>query len=64
MEQIYSWNPEKIFITNFNDAMPEDLYNNTLESYDWSNVSAVQNNEVRKMPLGMYSCLLYTSRCV
>lgn len=54
MEQIYSWNPEKIFITNFNDAMPEDLYNNTLESYDWSNVSAVQNNEVRKMPLGMY----------
>lgn len=54
MEQIYKWNPEKIFITNFNDAMPEDLYNNTLANYDWSNVSAVQNNEVRKMPLGMY----------
>lgn len=54
MEQIYSWNPEKIFITNFNDAMPEDLYNNTLSNYDWSTVSAAQNEEVRKMPLGMY----------
>ncbi|WP_294372969.1 ABC transporter substrate-binding protein [uncultured Clostridium sp.] len=54
MEQIYKWNPDKIFITNFNDAMPEDLYNNTLSNYDWSNVSAVQNKEVRKMPLGMY----------
>ena len=54
MEQIYKWNPEKIFITNFNDAMPEDLYNNELSNYDWSNVSAIQNNEVRKMPLGMY----------
>lgn len=54
MEQIYSWNPNKIFITNFNDAMPEDLYNNSLSNYDWSTVSAVQNKEVMKMPLGMY----------
>jgi iron complex transport system substrate-binding protein len=46
MEQIYSWNPEKIFITNFNDALPEDLYNNTLLNCDWS--------KVKKMPLGMY----------
>lgn len=54
MEQIYSWNPDKIFITNFNDAMPEDLYNNSLSNYDWSTVSAAQNKEVMKMPLGMY----------
>ncbi|MDR1971549.1 MAG: ABC transporter substrate-binding protein [Treponema sp.] len=54
MEQIYQWNPEKIFITNFNPGQPEDLYNNTIGNYDWSNVSAVKSREVRKMPLGMY----------
>jgi iron complex transport system substrate-binding protein len=54
MEQIYEWNPEKIFITNFNPGQPEDLYNNTIGNYDWSNVKAVQDREVRKMPLGMY----------
>ena len=36
MEQIYSWNPEIILMTNFNEYKPEDLYNNTVGSYDWS----------------------------
>ncbi len=54
MEQIYSWNPDIIFITNFNTYYPDDLYNNTVEGYDWSPVSAVQNERVYKMPLGMY----------
>ena len=36
IEQVYEWNPEKIFITNFNDALPEDIYNNTLCSADWA----------------------------
>ena len=54
MEQIYAWNPELIFITNFNTAKPDDLYNNTIGSYDWSEIDAVKNKQVYKMPLGMY----------
>lgn len=54
MEQVYSWNPEIIFISNFTKAMPEDLYNNTIGDYDWSNVQAVKNEQVYKMPLGAY----------
>ncbi len=54
MEQIYAWDPSLIFITNFTSAYPEDLYGNTIGSYDWSAVKAVQNQRVYKMPLGMY----------
>ena len=54
MEQVYDWNPDLIFITNFNEYYPEDLYNNTVEGYDWSPVAAVQNKNCYKMPLGMY----------
>ena len=34
MEQIYSWNPDMVFLTNFTSAQPEDLYNNTVGNYD------------------------------
>ena len=54
MEQVYDWDPDMIFITNFNTYYPDDLYNNTVEGYDWSPVSAVANHDVYKMPLGMY----------
>lgn len=54
MEQVYSWNPDLIFMTNFNTYYPDDLYNNTVEGYDWSAVKAVQDKRVYKMPLGMY----------
>ena len=54
MEQIYGWNPELIFVTNFTTAYPEDLYNNTVGTYDWSPVDAVINQRVFKTPLGMY----------
>lgn len=54
MEQVYAWNPDKIFITNFNDAIPEDLYDNTLCSADWSQLDAVKDQDVHKLPLGMY----------
>ena len=54
MEQVYSWNPDLIFMTNFNTFYPDDLYNNTVEGYDWSPVKAVQDKRVYKMPLGMY----------
>ena len=54
MEQIYEWNPDIIFITNFSACQPEDLYNNAIEGDDWSNVAAVKNQQVYKFPLGMY----------
>lgn len=54
MEQIYEWNPDMIFITNFSAVNPEDLINNTIEGDDWSNVKAVQDGKVYKFPLGMY----------
>ena len=54
MEQIYGWDPELIFITNFTTAGPEDLYGNTVGTYDWSGIAAVEQQRVYKMPLGMY----------
>ena len=54
MEQIYEWNPDIILITTFTETMPEDLYNNTIEGQDWSQVAAVQNGKVYKEPLGTY----------
>ncbi len=54
IEQIYSWNPDRIYITNFNDALPQDLYNNSLGGHDWSSVEAVKNQQVKKVPLGIY----------
>lgn len=54
MEQIYEWNPDMIFITNFSSVLPEDLYDNTIEGNDWSQVEAVRNKQVYKFPLGMY----------
>lgn len=54
MEQVYAWNPSLIFITNFNAASPDSLYNNEIGSYDWSGIKAVEDRRVYKMPLGMY----------
>lgn len=54
MEQVYSWNPDVILITNFTKAQPDDLYNNSIGANDWSGVKAVQDKRVYKMPLGMY----------
>jgi iron complex transport system substrate-binding protein len=54
MEQIYAWNPDLIFMTNFNTYYPDDLYNKTVAGYDWSAVQAVKDKRVYKMPLGMY----------
>lgn len=54
MEQIYAWDPDVILITNFNSAVPDDLYNNKIGGYDWSSVKAVKNHQVFKMPLGSY----------
>jgi iron complex transport system substrate-binding protein len=54
MEQVYTWNPDVVFITNFTSALPEDLYTNAIGNDDWSSIKAVQNKEVYKLPLGSY----------
>ena len=54
MEQVYVWDPDRVLITNFNAAQPEDLYGNTIGSYDWSEIKAVKDEKVNKMPLGLY----------
>ena len=54
MEQVYQWNPDAIFITNFSPRLPEDFYSNTIAADDWSSVAAVQTGRVYKFPLGMY----------
>lgn len=50
MEQIYSWDPDVIFITNFTPALPEDIMNDEA----WKNVKAVRRGAVYKMPMGAY----------
>lgn len=54
MEQVYQWNPDMIFITNFSPRLAEDLLENKIEGTDWSLVKAVQEGKVYKFPLGMY----------
>lgn len=54
MEQIYEWDPDIIYITNFVPYLAEDLYNNAIDGHDWSVVRAVQEKKVYKCPLGVY----------
>ena len=54
MEQVYEWQPDVIFITNFTNTKPAELYANAVGSDDWSLVKAVQEQQVYKMPLGSF----------
>jgi iron complex transport system substrate-binding protein len=54
MEQIYAWDPDVIYITNFTPVQPEDIYQNTAAGQDWSTLKAVRNGRVHKVPLGIY----------
>ena len=54
MEQVYEWQPDVIFITNFTNTKPADLYANAVGSDDWSLVKAVQEQQVYKMPLDSF----------
>ena len=54
MEAILAYNPQIILLSNFDDFVPEDFYNNTIEAQDWSNVDAVKNHRVYKIPCGLY----------
>lgn len=52
MEDIYRWNPDAVFITNFTPALPDDLYSNKF--HNWTPVKAVEMKRVYKMPIGLY----------
>ncbi|MGM7634912.1 ABC transporter substrate-binding protein [Bacillus sp. Hm123] len=54
MEQVYKWNPEVIYISNFSATTPEDLYENRVKGQDWSKVDAVKNKRVYKVPEGIF----------
>ena len=54
MEQVLEWDPEIIFITNFSAVLAEDFDDGVVFNDDWSTVTAVQNGEVHKFPMGMY----------
>ncbi len=54
MEQIYRWDPDIIYITNFTETLPQDLLENKVNGQDWSRVKAVKNRRVYKVPLGIY----------
>jgi iron complex transport system substrate-binding protein len=54
IEQLYAWNPEVIFISNFVDTQPEDIYTNSIEGYDFSPITAVRERQVYKIPMGAY----------
>lgn len=54
MEQILTWNPDVILLSNFDDFMPEDFADGTYEDTDWSNVQAVADHKVYKTPMGLY----------
>ncbi|MDO4616247.1 MAG: ABC transporter substrate-binding protein [Lachnospiraceae bacterium] len=54
MEEIIDLDPEIIFLSWFDPFTPEDLYNNTIDGQDWSNVTAVKEKRVYKTPIGIY----------
>lgn len=54
MEEILQYNPDIIFLSNWDDVTPQNLYDNTIEGQDWSHVEAVMNRRVYKVPIGLY----------
>lgn len=55
MEQIIKWDPQVIYLSEFDNFTPQDLYKNKLPGQDWSKVSAVRNHHVYKTPVGIYT---------
>ncbi|MDX9800762.1 MAG: ABC transporter substrate-binding protein, partial [Spirochaetia bacterium] len=53
-EQVLKWDPDIVYLTNFADTMPEDIYENRIQGQDWSETAAVKNKAVYKIPLGNY----------
>ena len=50
LEQVLAWDPEVIFLGNFDPTMPADLY----ADERWSSITAVREHRVYRVPLGGY----------
>lgn len=50
LEQVLDWDPEVVVLGNFDDAMPDDVYNDRR----WRDVAAVKARRVYRAPLGGY----------
>lgn len=50
VEQALAWDPDIVILGNFDEAMPDDVYDNRV----WQSVSAVRSRRVYKAPLGGY----------
>lgn len=54
MEEVLNFNPDIILLSNWDDSKPDDLYKNIIPGQDWSDVAAVKNHRVYKVPMGLY----------
>jgi len=53
-EEIMRWNPDIIYLSNFEDTTPEDLLENRIPGQDWSQIEAIRTGRVHRIPLGIY----------
>lgn len=53
MEQILAWNPDVIFLSNFDDFTPADFTDGSQGEF-WKQINAVKNCKIYKTPVGMY----------
>ena len=53
-EQILRWDPDYIILGNFADHKPDEIYDNIMANQDWSQLKAVKNKHVYKIPMGLY----------
>ena len=53
MEQILAWDPDVIFLSNFDSFTPASFTDGTQGEF-WKQISAVKNRKIYKTPVGMY----------
>ena len=59
VEQIYAWNPDVFYLDGpgLLNIKTEDVYNNSVEGFDFSNLKAVKEKRVYNSKLGMWNWL-------
>lgn len=59
VEQIYSWNPDIFYLDGpgLLNIKTEDVYNNSVEGFDFSNLKSVEDKRVYNSKLGMWNWL-------
>lgn len=54
MEQIYAWDPDTIFVTNFSNANAKEILSGNVFGDDWSGLRAQKEKNVYQLPMGLY----------